>query len=104
MKKRLTKSNTNVVLTGTLAGIGEFFGIDPTIIRVLYVILIFLGMGSPILLYILLAVLIPRNPNRGHYQYTDRQYGNPYGPSGTTQKNTKRKEAEKIDDDDWSDF
>ncbi len=29
MKKKLTKSNKNVVLTGTLAGIGEYIGIDP---------------------------------------------------------------------------
>ncbi|MBR8695301.1 PspC domain-containing protein [Enterococcus faecalis] len=33
----MTKSNKNVVLTGTLAGIGEYIGIDPTVIRVLYV-------------------------------------------------------------------
>ena len=37
MQKRLQKSRTNVVLTGTLAGIAEYFGIDPTIVRVIYV-------------------------------------------------------------------
>ena len=39
MKKKLTKSNNNIVLTGTLAGIAEYLGIDPTVVRVIYVIL-----------------------------------------------------------------
>ena len=50
MKKKLTKSNKNVVLTGTLAGIGEYIGIDPTVIRVLYVFLSLVAFGSPIIL------------------------------------------------------
>lgn len=99
MKKKLTKSANNVVLTGTLAGIAEYFGIDATIIRVIFVLLTFFGVGSPILLYILLAILIPApsrpNSYKGH---------NPYYQGRTTNKKAERKEAEKIDDDDWSDF
>ena len=70
MKKKLTKSNKNVVLTGTLAGIGEYIGIDPTVIRVLYVFLSLVAFGSPIILYILLALIIPSarsaRTNYGH--------------------------------------
>ena len=60
MKRKLTKSPNNVVLTGSLAGIADWLGIDPTIIRVVYVLLSFFSAGFPgILLYIALAVLIP---------------------------------------------
>ncbi len=59
MKKKLTKSNNNIVLTGTLAGIAEYLGIDPTVVRVIYVILSLVAFGSPIILYILLALIIP---------------------------------------------
>ncbi len=69
-EKKLTKSNKNVVLTGTLAGIGEYIGIDPTVIRVLYVFLSLVAFGSPIILYILLALIIPSarsaRTNYGH--------------------------------------
>lgn len=100
MKKKLTKSANNVVLTGTLAGIAEYFGIDATIIRVIFVLLTFFGVGSPILLYILLAILIPapKRPNG----YNGRE--NPYYQSRNSDRKAERKEAEKIDDDDWSDF
>ena len=101
MKKKLTKSNKNVVLTGTLAGIGEYIGIDPTVIRVLYVFLSLVAFGSPIILYILLALIIPDAPS----ERTNYGHNNAYYKKNNYRKQTKkRKEAEKIDDDEWSDF
>ena len=50
MNKRLTKSTNNVVITGTLGGLAEYLGIDPTIIRVIYVFLSLVTagfLGSP---------------------------------------------------------
>lgn len=103
--KRLTKSSNNVVLTGTLGGIAEYLGIDPTIVRVIYVFASFVLIGSPVLLYILMAVLIPRAPYSGSQQH----YGQPknfyhHGQSYQKPKENTRKQAEKIDDDNWSDF
>lgn len=46
MKRKLTKSPNNVVLTGSLAGIADWLGIDPTIIRVVYVLLSFFSAFS----------------------------------------------------------
>lgn len=57
--KKLTKSSTDLVIAGVCGGIGEYFGIDPTIVRVLYVIFTFMAVGSPILLYLILAWIIP---------------------------------------------
>ncbi len=60
MRKNLTKSPDNVVLTGTLGGIAEFIGIDATIVRVVYVFLSLVTTGFPgVLLYIVMALVIP---------------------------------------------
>ena len=53
--KKLTKSATDRQLSGVLGGISEYFGIDSTIVRVIFLILVFAGVGSPVLLYIILA-------------------------------------------------
>lgn len=105
MRKRLTKSPNNVVLTGTLAGIAEWLGIDPTIVRVLYVIGAFTFLGTPIILYIVLAVLIPsgRRGNYNNYGHNNPYNRNTQKENPYAQNNKKRKEAEKVDDD-WSDF
>lgn len=57
--KKLTKSSTDVQIAGVCGGIAEYFGLDSTLIRVAYLILTFMGAGSPILLYILLAFIMP---------------------------------------------
>lgn len=57
--KKLRKSSTDVQLAGVLAGIAEYFDLDPTLVRVGYVILSVVAIGSPILLYILLAIIMP---------------------------------------------
>ncbi len=106
MAKKLTKSSTDVVLTGTLGGIAEYFGIDATIIRIIYAVLIFVGYGSPVLLYILLAMIIPKENKKNHFQQQKRyEQGQPFYNRNQEKKATNRKEAEKINDDDqWSDF
>ena len=59
-KKSLKRSRTNRMLGGVCGGLGEYFDLDPTIIRIAFVALILLGMGSPVLGYILLWIIIPR--------------------------------------------
>ena len=61
--KRLTKSRTDSMVSGVCGGIAEYFGIDSTLVRAVYLILTFMGAGSPILLYILLAFIIPEGNN-----------------------------------------
>lgn len=58
--KRLVKSQSNRMICGVCAGVGEYFGIDPTVIRLLWILLTFCG-GSGILAYIIAAVVIPEN-------------------------------------------
>lgn len=60
MKRRLTKSSNNKVISGVLGGIADYFGIDPTIVRVVYVILSVLSQAFPgVLVYICLAIIMP---------------------------------------------
>jgi len=57
MKKRLTKSKKERMLFGVCGGLGEYFGIDPTFIRLAFAALALQGIG--IVLYIILAILMP---------------------------------------------
>ena len=61
MEKRLYKSNTNKMIDGVCGGIAEYFGVDPTIVRLAWVLFCALG-GSGFLAYVIAAILIPRNP------------------------------------------
>lgn len=56
--RKLFKSSTNRMLCGVCGGIGEYFNIDPTVIRILWIIFSILG-GSGILAYIIAAIIIP---------------------------------------------
>ena len=55
--KRLTKSN-NRMICGVCGGIVEYLGIDPTVVRLLWVLLSVLG-GAGLLAYIIAAIIIP---------------------------------------------
>jgi len=60
--KRLFRSEDNKILAGICGGLGEYFTIDPTLIRLLFVLAAIFG-GSGILIYILLWVLLPKESN-----------------------------------------
>jgi phage shock protein C len=58
MKKLLRSSNR--ILAGVCGGIAEYLNIDPTVIRVLYLVLSMFTVGFPgLLLYIILWIMIP---------------------------------------------
>ena len=58
MKKRLYKSAVNKKLCGVCGGIAEYFDLDPTIIRLAWVVFTLLG-GSGIIAYIIAALVMP---------------------------------------------
>jgi len=60
--KRLTKSNTNKTISGVCGGIAEYFNIDPTMVRLAWVVFILAG-GSGILAYIICALVMPSAPS-----------------------------------------
>lgn len=59
--KKLYRSRKNRKIAGVCGGIGEYFDIDPTLIRLLWVVLV-LAAGTGILAYILGIIIMPENP------------------------------------------
>ncbi len=64
MKKQLRRSTENKVIAGVCGGIAEYFDIDPTLIRLAWVLFCALG-GSGVLAYIIAAIIIPEAPAGG---------------------------------------
>lgn len=62
MEKRLYKSNEHKMLDGVCGGIAEYFGIDPTLVRLGWVLFCALG-GSGVIAYIIAAIIIPYRPD-----------------------------------------
>lgn len=59
MNKKLYKTDYNKMVSGVCNGIAEYFNIDVSIVRVLFALAILTGFGSPIILYIILAIILP---------------------------------------------
>ncbi|MBP5658694.1 MAG: PspC domain-containing protein [Paludibacteraceae bacterium] len=60
-QKKLTRSN-NKIVAGVCGGLAEYFGVDPTLIRVIYAVLSFFSAAFPgLILYIILLVLMPQS-------------------------------------------
>ena len=58
MGKKLYKSATNRKIAGVCGGIGEYFDVDPTIVRLIWIILV-LAAGTGLLAYIIAAIIMP---------------------------------------------
>lgn len=60
MDRRLFRSDTNKMMAGVCGGIGEYFNIDPTLIRLAWVILsIPTALFGGLIAYIIAAIIIP---------------------------------------------
>ena len=59
--KRLYKSQTNKMICGVCGGVAEYLNIDPTIVRLIWAVLI-LAVGTGLLAYILAAIIMPDGP------------------------------------------
>lgn len=68
MTKKLYKSRTNIKLDGVCAGLADFFDKDPTLIRIAWLLLLLAGAGTPFILYIICAIIIPREPEDGYLE------------------------------------
>ncbi|HUO61720.1 MAG TPA: PspC domain-containing protein [Candidatus Acidoferrales bacterium] len=61
--KRLMRSRVDRKIAGVAAGVAEYFDLDPTLVRVLWVVcLLFAGTGG--LLYLILWIVLPEEPMR----------------------------------------
>ena len=59
--RKLYRSTTNRQLAGVCGGLAEYFSLDATLIRVLFIVLAVLG-GSGVILYIAMWIIVPKQP------------------------------------------
>ncbi len=65
LRKKLTKSSSNRVIAGVLGGFGEYLNVKPNTLRIIYLIITALTSFIPgIVIYLMLAVLMPDDPHR----------------------------------------
>ncbi|MBS7245211.1 MAG: PspC domain-containing protein [Bacteroidales bacterium] len=64
MANRLYRSQSDKKIAGVCGGIAEYFNIDPTIVRLLWLILVFC-FGGGLVAYLLAVIVIPYRPVQG---------------------------------------
>ena len=67
MSKKLYKSTTDRKLCGVCAGIANYLNIDPTVVRLLWALITFVG-GAGVVAYVVCALVIPDEPYNNNYQ------------------------------------
>ncbi len=60
--KRLFRSKKNRMIFGVCGGLGEYLNTDPTVVRILWVILAISSLGLAVLLYLIMAIIVPEEP------------------------------------------
>ncbi|MFZ5980397.1 MAG: PspC domain-containing protein [Candidatus Zixiibacteriota bacterium] len=62
MEKKLYRSLTDRKIAGVCGGLGQYFDVDPTLIRLLMAILTIIGVGTGLLIYIIAWIVMPEAP------------------------------------------
>jgi phage shock protein C len=62
MQRKLYRSRTDRTIAGVCGGLAEYFGLDSTVVRLVFVIMFLLG-GHGLLVYLILWVLMPEKPS-----------------------------------------
>jgi len=57
--KSLTRSTSNRMIAGVCASLGDYLGIDPTIVRLLTVLAFFTGFSGIAIVYLIMALIVP---------------------------------------------
>jgi len=60
--KKLYKSRKNRVFAGIIGGLGEYFNVDPTVLRVIFVLMIFASFSLLFWSYIVMIFIVPEEP------------------------------------------
>lgn len=60
MRKKLFRNKKDKIIAGVLSGLGKYYDIDPTVVRILFIIILsFSGFLPGILAYAVAAIIIP---------------------------------------------
>ena len=58
--RRLYRDPDNAVIGGVAAGLSAYFNVDPVVLRILFVVLILVGWGFPVIIYLVLWIAVPK--------------------------------------------
>jgi len=58
--KPLTRSKSNCMIAGVCAGLAEYLDIDPTVVRLIFILLFFVTGPGILLAYLIMAIIIPQ--------------------------------------------
>ena len=104
--EKLHKSKDNVMLDGVLGGIAEYFNVDPVLVRVIFIVAAFGSMGTFILIYWILAFIMPEEPaevtRERRRKEANTKFQNIFGNNKRNRKDAE--DVVEIDEEDWSDF
>jgi phage shock protein PspC (stress-responsive transcriptional regulator) len=59
--KTLTRSKSNRMIAGVCAGLADYLNVDPTVVRLLFVLGFFAVHGGLVLAYLIMAIITPEN-------------------------------------------
>ncbi|MBI5266230.1 MAG: PspC domain-containing protein [candidate division Zixibacteria bacterium] len=80
MNEKLYRSTTDKFVGGVCGGLAEFFRIDPSIVRVVFVLLTLASAGTGIIAYLVMLIVIPKRPYGEETPATERTGWNSYLP------------------------
>lgn len=60
--KKLYRSNSQRMISGVCGGLGEYLGIDATLIRLAFVLGAIFGVGSFAIVYLIMMIVVPEEP------------------------------------------
>lgn len=92
MTRKLYRSKKNRMISGVAGGIAEYFSIDPVIVRIIAIILLFIsGVAPTVIIYVILWLIVPEQ------RVAEKKVAAKSKPSGTTAKRpaVKKKPATK---------
>lgn len=62
-QKRLYRSTDDRMIAGVCGGLAEYFNLDPTVVRLIALLLLVMGGAPGLLPYIILWIVVPERPN-----------------------------------------
>ena len=79
--RKLYKSEKDKIFTGIIGGIGEYTDIDPTVLRLVFILVaIMTGIFPAVIGYIIASLVVPKQPVKVHMDHAEPQKETPPTP------------------------